>query len=127
MASWAWVLLAAVAPSLERYATHGCACGAPCPRDAQLRGDLFEFVSSHLEMQAGAKRKGKALTGRAAARVMHGLQSPAFPWKEWHGHRCWGQHKATDFERVRELAEECIETARRRQLAAAQRGARRAR
>ena len=34
-------------------------------------------------VQAGAKGKagGKALTGRAAARIMHGLQSPAFPWK----------------------------------------------
>lgn len=67
---------------------------------------------------------------------MHGLHSPSFPFKEWkvrqrirmilatlppppyphhtQGHRLWGKHGESDFDLVRQIAEEVLETARRR-------------
>jgi hypothetical protein len=95
----------------------------------RARSAIFARAQLYVRSQADAKGKAacKPLTGRAAARVMHGLQSPAFPWKEWHGHSCWGQHADTDFDAVRALACEAIETARRRRLTLAQSSGRRGR
>ena len=88
-----------------------------------LRGDVHDFVSRHIIPPAVGGRKAKVgsrapLTGRAVARILHGIQSPAFTWKEWHADRSWGTCREVDFEELRQLAEEVLETARRREKSA---------
>jgi len=41
--------------------------------------------------------KGKHMTPRAIARIMHGLQSPAFPADQWRKTPGWGRYTKVDF------------------------------
>eukprot|EP00966_Prymnesium_polylepis_P136093 3144796-Prymnesium_polylepis.1 len=102
---------------------HGDEWSAPVarkPPPPSLRGDVHDLVSRHIIPPGVGGRKAKVgtrapLTGRAVARVLHGLPSPAFPWKEWHAERRWGTCRDVDFEELRAVAEEVLETARRRE------------
>ena len=51
------------------------------------------------------------------ARVFHRLASPAFKWADWKDNRYWGKHADVDFEAVRRMADEVLETVRRAHLA----------
>ena len=55
--------------------------------------------------------------GRAVARIFHKVASPAFPSKEWRNNRYWGKHPNVDFEVLRQMAGETLETVRRANLA----------
>jgi hypothetical protein len=50
---------------------------------------------------AGAGTEPAVLTPRIAARLFHGLQSPAFPAQSWRGHRDWSQWIGVEFDVVR--------------------------
>ena len=80
-----------------------------------LRGDVLDFVATHAaEAAKTAKSGGAALTGRAIARILHRLHSPAFPKKEWERNRLWGLHREVEFKLLRQVADEQLETWRRR-------------
>ena len=80
-----------------------------------LRGDVLDFVSTYGD-ELG--KSGAPLTGRAVARILHRLPSPSFTKKDWEKNRFWGLHREVDFEVLQRLADEQIETARRRSLVA---------
>ena len=66
-----------------------------------LRGDIISFLHSF----AGSH---KLFNGRVIARIFHGLPSPAFTARMWQRNSSWGRYKSTEFERIKELAEELI-------------------
>jgi hypothetical protein len=86
----------------------------PKPTPFTLRSDVLDFVATHSE---DLGRSGAPLTGRAVARIFHRLPSPSFPTKDWEKNRFWGMHREVDFEVLRRVADEHIETARRRAMA----------
>lgn len=47
-------------------------------------------------------------TARQAARLLHGIQSPAFPALVWYSHRAWRRHVRLPFEAVREVAAQVL-------------------
>ena len=49
--------------------------------------------------------QGKAASGRAVARILHGLHSPAFPMDVWSKCTYWGRYADVDFSQVVETAE----------------------
>ena len=104
----------------------------PVEREAEperLRADLLDFARSQLSSVVKSKAAGgagskpgitaasKSLTGRAVARIFHKVASPAFPSKEWRNNRYWGKHPNVDFEVLRQMAGETLETVRRANLA----------
>jgi hypothetical protein len=89
------------------------------PLPSTLRGDVLDFVASHFADDNTAAKAAKAaapLTGRAIARILHRLHSPAFPKKQWDKTRFWGLHREVDFDVLRAVADEQLETARRRAM-----------
>mmetsp|Transcript_31700 Transcript_31700/g.101075 ORF Transcript_31700/g.101075 Transcript_31700/m.101075 type:complete len:238 (+) Transcript_31700:136-849(+) len=90
------------------------ALGAPVGGDGRLRGDLTDLIGGQLSAAVKPGKLQAKLTGRAVARIMHGLSSPAFPYKEHSRSKYWGMHKSVAFDRVKAMAEEVLETARRR-------------
>ncbi|KAL1503515.1 hypothetical protein AB1Y20_011995 [Prymnesium parvum] len=87
-----------------------------------LRGDLHDFISRHIVQPVHRGKRvrpavGDALTGRVIARIFHGMPSPAYPWKMWHTDRSWASCREVDFEVLRQLAEDALETARRQEKA----------
>ena len=76
-----------------------------------LRGDVADFVATHHE---DLGKSGAPLNGRAVARIFHRISSPSFPKKEWGTNRCWGLHRDVDFFELQRLADELLETTRRR-------------
>ena len=91
-----------------------CSLSAPVGGDGRLRGDLINLVNAQL---AAAPKPGKMrskLSGRAIARIMHGLSSPAFTWKEHHRSQYWGMHSKVAFDKIKRMADEVLETALRR-------------
>ena len=104
----------------------------PVAREAEperLRADLLDFARSQLTSQVKSKAAGgagtkpgitaasKSLSGRAVARIFHKVASPAFPSKEWMNNRYWGKHPNVEFEVLRQMAGETLETVRRADLA----------
>ena len=104
----------------------------PVAREAEperLRADLLDFARSQLTSQVKSKAAGgagtkpgitatsKRLSGRAVARIFHKVASPAFPRKEWMNNRYWGKHPNVEFEVLRQMAGETLETVRRADLA----------
>lgn len=75
--------------------------------DRFLRGDIISFVHSVIGGDTRSKRDN-LLTGRAVARILHGLHSPAFPIKIWGRNRLWGRYDAIPFERIREISDDVI-------------------
>ena len=82
-----------------------------------LRSDVLDFVATHA---ADVGKAGVALTGRAVARIFHRIPSPSFPKKDWEKNRFWGMHRDVNFDVLRHLADEQLETARRRAMATSQ-------
>ena len=48
--------------------------------------------------------QGRSLTGRATARIMHGVASPAFPADQWSKCGFWGRYADVDFGAVQKTA-----------------------
>lgn len=66
---------------------------------------FLEFTGMALsEMQGGP------LTGRAIARILHGVSSPAFPTKQWSKCGFWGRYVDVDFGAVQKTAEKVLST-----------------
>ena len=77
---------------------------------AQLLGDIAAFCRIHRNAIGG-------LTGRAIARIFHGLTSPQYPAYEWSRDPCWGRHTAADFNLILSLANKTVEAMRRKRAA----------
>eukprot|EP00271_Cylindrocystis_brebissonii_P022403 TRINITY_DN8616_c0_g1_i1.p1 TRINITY_DN8616_c0_g1~~TRINITY_DN8616_c0_g1_i1.p1 ORF type:complete len:420 (-),score=74.45 TRINITY_DN8616_c0_g1_i1:573-1799(-) len=60
-----------------------------------LRADIKVFLRGQRHIP---------LTGRAVARIFHGLWSPAFPYAAWAKTPFWGRHMDVDFHEVRKIA-----------------------
>ena len=89
------------------------------PTPFTVRADVLDFVSTHFaneEQRKKAANDPAPLTGRAIARILHRLASPAFPKKDWEKTRFWGLHRQVDFGLLRRVADEQLETARRRAM-----------
>ena len=76
-----------------------------------LRGDVLDFVATHA---TDVGKAGVQLTGRAVARILHRLPSPSFPKHDWEKNKFWGMHRDVDFDVLRRLADEHLETWRRK-------------
>jgi hypothetical protein len=76
-----------------------------------LRGDVLDFVATHA---TDVGKAGVQLTGRAVARILHRLPSPSFPKHDWEKNKFWGMHRDVDFDLLRRLADEHLETWRRK-------------
>jgi len=75
-----------------------------CDYESTVRADISAFIHIY--------RPDHALTGRAIARVMHGIESPCFPAAVWGKvRRFWRCHLDVDFNLLRKIAtEEMIRT-----------------
>ena len=70
-------------------------------------------VKTLLAHRSGGKGGGYGMmSARAVARILHGLNSPAFPSKEWARHHTWKRHNDVDFSVILARAEEAIASAR---------------
>ena len=49
--------------------------------------------------------QGCCLTGRAIARILHGVASPAFPTKQWTKCGFWQQYTNVDFAQIAAIAQ----------------------
>ena len=68
-----------------------------------LRADVISFVNSII-------RDNEMLSGRAVARIFHGIASPAYPAAFWCHNRFWGRYDDSDFALVAKMADEAIRT-----------------
>eukprot|EP00092_Neocalanus_flemingeri_P040667 GFUD01044278.1.p1 GENE.GFUD01044278.1~~GFUD01044278.1.p1 ORF type:complete len:1538 (+),score=567.86 GFUD01044278.1:263-4615(+) len=76
-----------------------------CQHEDQVRADIRAFVCQHQEHD---------WNGRAVARVLHGIQSPNYPAKQWgRVFRSWRSHLDTDFNLLVKFAKEEILCLRR--------------
>ena len=72
----------------------------PCQAEDSVRADIRAFVCTHSE---------HTWSGRAVARILHGIQSPNFPAKQWgRVFRFWRKHLDTDFNLLVRFATEEI-------------------
>ncbi|XP_019636907.1 PREDICTED: ATP-dependent DNA helicase Q4-like [Branchiostoma belcheri] len=70
----------------------------PLKNEAQVRSDIRSFVCLHHD---------RTFTGRAVARVFHGITSPCYPAQVWgRDRRFWRSHLDVDFNQLRRLAVE---------------------
>ncbi|CAM6092984.1 unnamed protein product [Calypogeia fissa] len=60
-----------------------------------VRADIKVFLKS---------ARNPLMTGRAVARIFHGLWSPAFPYSDWAKSHFWGLHTGVDFEIIKDAA-----------------------
>ena len=58
--------------------------------------------------------KTLSASGRAVARILHGISSPAFPTFEWKSCPGWGRHKEVSFRDLMDLADGVIAKQRAR-------------
>ena len=64
--------------------------------ESQLRAEVRQFVVTHSD---------HTWSGRAVARIFHGIQSPNFPAKQWgRVRRYWRAHLDVDFNAICKLA-----------------------
>ena len=71
-----------------------------CQYEESVRGDIRSFVCTH---------RDHVWTGRAVARILHGIQSPNFPAKQWgRVFRFWRKHLDVDFNFLVKIATEEI-------------------
>ena len=69
-----------------------------CGDLSSVRADIVAFIQTHAHEHV--------LTGRAIARVLHGIDSPCFPAEVWgRQRRFWRAHLPVDFNIVRKLAD----------------------
>jgi len=84
----------------ERHVPEVLAAPPPCQHEDQVRADIRAFVCQHQEHD---------WSGRAVARVFHGIQSPNYPAKQWgRVFRSWRSHLDTDFNLLVQFAKEEI-------------------
>jgi len=89
----------------ERFITEKLPPPPPCSDEEKVRADIRSFVCQHQEHD---------WTGRAVARIFHGIQSPNFPAKQWGKvWRSWRSHLDTDFKQLVQFAKEEILSLRR--------------
>jgi len=89
----------------ERQVPEVLAAPPPCEYEDQVRSDIRAFVCQHQEHD---------WSGRAVARVFHGIQSPNYPAKQWGKvFRSWRSHLDTDFNLLVQFAKEEILALRR--------------
>ena len=61
-----------------------------------MHGDVRQFVGLHDE---------RSWTGRAVARIFHGIASPCFPAEVWgRDRRFWRRHLDFDFNKIVKIA-----------------------
>jgi hypothetical protein len=93
---------------------------------AQLLGDISAFCRIHRnaiapEAHAATSRSNGGaiggLTGRAIARIFHGLTSPQYPAYEWSRDPCWGRPSTADVSLILSLANQTVEAMRRKRAA----------
>eukprot|EP00090_Calanus_glacialis_P000787 TRINITY_DN10552_c0_g1_i1.p1 TRINITY_DN10552_c0_g1~~TRINITY_DN10552_c0_g1_i1.p1 ORF type:complete len:1436 (-),score=591.02 TRINITY_DN10552_c0_g1_i1:100-4407(-) len=89
----------------ERLVPEVLAPPPPCQHEDQVRAEIRAFVCQHQEHD---------WSGRAVARVFHGIQSPNYPAKQWgRVFRSWRSHLDTDFNLLVQFAKEEILSLRR--------------
>ncbi len=72
--------------------------------ESRVRADVRQFVMTHSD---------HVWSGRAVARVFHGIGSPNFPAKQWgRVHRYWRSHIDVDFKALCRLANREVVTIR---------------
>lgn len=71
------------------------------------RADAALLQAARAVLRRNREQAGPALTGRALARILHGVSSPAFPPDSWRKRMgaFWGSHEHTDFGAVLKAAE----------------------
>eukprot|EP00058_Branchiostoma_floridae_P014377 XP_002599865.1 hypothetical protein BRAFLDRAFT_95555 [Branchiostoma floridae] len=70
----------------------------PLKNEGQVRADICSFVCLHHD---------RNFTGRAIARIFHGITSPCYPAQVWgRDRRYWRSHLDVDFNQLRRLAVE---------------------
>ncbi|XP_078609294.1 ATP-dependent DNA helicase Q4-like [Branchiostoma floridae x Branchiostoma japonicum] len=70
----------------------------PLKNEGQVRADIRSFVCLHHD---------RNFTGRAIARIFHGITSPCYPAQVWgRDRRYWRSHLDVDFNQLRRLAVE---------------------
>ncbi|XP_033626697.1 ATP-dependent DNA helicase Q4-like isoform X2 [Asterias rubens] len=69
-------------------------------KEHRVRGDVRQFISMHTD---------RSFSGRAVARVFHGISSPCYPAQVWgRDRRFWRGHLDFDFNRLLQIATEEI-------------------
>lgn len=111
---------AALRAALQRYfedpAVSGVGGSSKTGMDALLldtqglplkRADAALLQAARAVLRRNREQAGPALTGRALARILHGVSSPAFPPDSWRKRMgaFWGSHEHTDFGAVLKAAE----------------------
>jgi ATP-dependent DNA helicase Q4 len=88
------------APVLDETALNNGGTGAlTAEAEERVRGDVRSFVSTHQEQAVW--------TGRAVARIFHGIASPNYPAQVWgRVRRFWRAHLSVDFNLLVRLASE---------------------
>lgn len=80
----------------ERVVPESIAVPETCDNEGQVRSDIRNFMWMHTD---------QTWTGRAVARVFHGIQSPNFPAKTWgRVYRYWRSHMDVDFQLLVKMA-----------------------
>ena len=76
-----------------------CASQEENPNHKFISRDIRVFIqgNKHL-LQRQKKAQGPMLTGRAIARIMQGISSPAYPAYNWARNTMWARYMDTDFE-----------------------------
>ena len=70
----------------------------PEAQEGQVRADVRQFISLHHD---------RTFTGRAVARIFHGIPSPCFPAQVWgRDRRFWRRHLDYDFSKLLKIATE---------------------
>ena len=62
--------------------------------------------------------QGCSLTGRAVARILHGVSSPAFPASQWSKCGFWQQYTHVDFAQIAVMAQNEVDVSRQAKEAA---------
>lgn len=75
------------------------------PLDRFVRADVISFCNS-------VETDNKLLTGRAVARIFHGISSPGFPSKIWYHNQNWQRYIHTDFDSIRSVADNVLASLR---------------
>ena len=85
---------------LDRHVPEGLPAADKCQHEDSVRADIRHFVCQHTE---------HVWTGRAVARILHGIASPNFPAQQWgRVYRFWRKHLDVDFHLLVKLATEEI-------------------
>lgn len=70
---------------------------------ANLETELSNFILLHLP---------QFHSGRAVARVFHGISSPRYPFSDWCNQKCWGSYRDVPFELLSSLCQNVLIKAR---------------